>query len=222
MDQAKPPPVATRPRRGCLFYGCLAGIVCLVAILVAGLLGLHELRRMLDKYTDTKPLPLPAVTISQQDYEQLQRRVDNFRDDLKAGRQAQKLELSSNEINALIAQDPDFKALKGKVYVTIEGDRLGAQISLPMQEMGLPRFKGRYLNGKGTFALTLRNGILDVRAEELEVKGKPVPPTYMDAIKRQNLATGANDNPRASVGLNQLQGIEIRDGQLVLTPKNMQ
>lgn len=177
---------------------------------------------MLEKYTDTKPLPLPTVTMPQAEYDQLERHVDNFRDDLRAGRQAQTLELSSDQINALIAHDPDFKGLKDKVFVSVEGQQLKAQISLPMQELGLPRLKGRYLNGKGTFSLSLHNGILDVRAEELEVKGKPVPPTYMDAIRRQNLAAGANDNPRASVGLNQLQSIEFRDGKLILVPKNMQ
>ena len=224
MEDPKPPPIAatSRPRRGCLFYACIAGVVCLVAILAAGLLGLHELRRMLEKYTDNKPLPLPAVTMSQAEYDQLQRRVDNFRDDLRAGRQAQTLELSSDQVNALIARDADFKPLKNKVFVEIDGQQLKAQISLPLQELGLPRLRGRYLNGKGTFSLSLRNGILDVRAVELEVKGQPVPPTYMDAIRRQNLANGANDNPRASVGLNQLQNIEIRDGKLLLVPKNLQ
>ncbi|MGH7967919.1 MAG: hypothetical protein ACREIC_04245 [Limisphaerales bacterium] len=222
MDDPKPPVATTRARRGCLFYGCIAAVVCLVAILAAGLFGLHELRLMLEKYTDNKPLPLPSVSMAQAEYDQLERRVDNFRDDLRAGRQAQTLELSSDQLNALIARDADFNALKDKVFVAIDGQQLKAQISLPLRELGLPRLKGRYLNGKGTFSLSLRNGILDVRADELEVKGRPVPPTYMDAIRRQNLATSANDNPRASVGLNQLQNIEIRDGKLLLVPKTMQ
>ena len=209
----------TKPRRGCLFYACVAGMVSLLAILLAGLLGLHELRGMLDKYTENQPMPLPTVEMPSTELRQLEDRVDLFRDDVRAGRPASPLTLSSREVNALIQHDADFKALQGKVYVAIEGTRLKAQISLPMQELGLPRFRGRYLNGTGVFKMSLRNGFLDVRAEDLTVKGKPVPPTYMDAIRKQNLAAGANDNPRASVGLNQLQNIELKDGQFILIPK---
>ncbi len=216
------PVQTTKPRRGCLFFLCLAGIVCLVAVLLAGLLGWHELRRMLDRYTDTKPMPLPNVEMPAAELRQLEDRVDVFREDLRAGRHTAPLALSSEEINALIAQDADFKVLRGKVYVTIEGAQLGAQISLPMQDLGLPRFRGRYLNGSGLFSMSLRNGYLDVRADKLVVKGQPVPPTYMEAIHKQNLAASANENPRASVGLNQLQDIQLKDGKLILIPKNNQ
>lgn len=217
-DPANPP----KPRRGCLFYGCLTGIVALLAILVAGLLGLYQLRKMVDRYTDDKPLPLPTVEISSERFNQLQRRVDTFRDDLRAGRKAPSLALSSDEINSLIAKDPQFSGLKGKVYVTLEGQALKAQISLPLQELGLPRLRGRYLNGNGVFSLSLQNGMVDVRAQELSVKGRPLPATYMNAIRNQNLAASANDNPRSSVGLNRLQNLEIQDGELRLTPKDVQ
>ena len=53
-----------KPRRGCLFYGCLSGTVCLLAILIAFLLGLYQLKRMLNFYTDTHPVSLPTVQMS--------------------------------------------------------------------------------------------------------------------------------------------------------------
>ncbi len=214
--------IPTRAQRGCLFYGGIAGIVCLVAVLVAGLLGLHQLRRMLRKYTDTKPMTMPAVEISAAKLDELQRRVELFRDDLRVGRPTAPLALSSDEINALIQHDPEFKTLKEKAFVTLSGRQLEAQISVPMQQLGLPRFRGRYFNGTGVFSLSLRNGVLDARAEELMVKGQPLPPMYMNAIRRQNLAESANDNPRTSVGLNMLQSIEVRDGKLFLIPKDYQ
>jgi hypothetical protein len=217
-DPANP----SKPRRGCLFYGCLTGIVALVAILVAGLLGLHQLRKMMDRYTDDKPLPLPTVEISTQRFDQLERRVETFRDDLRAGRKPSSLTLTSDEINALIAKDPQFSGLKGKVYVALEGQALKAQISLPLAELGLPRLKGRYLNGTGVFSLSLQNGMVDVRAQELTVKGRPLPATYMNAIRNQNLAASANDNPQSSVGLNRLQNLEVQDGELRLIPKDVQ
>jgi len=193
-----------------------------VAILVAGLLGLHQLRRMLDRYTDTQPLPLPVVEIAPDALTRLERRVETFKDDLRAGRTASPLVVSSDELNALIENDPEFKSVKGKVYVMIEGDRLRAQISLPMKDLGLPRFKGRYLNGEGAFSLSFRNGVVEIHVLDLTVKGKPVPPTYLDVIRKQNLANSANEDARASVGLNQLQNIQVQDGKLILVPKPSQ
>ncbi len=189
-------------------------------MLVAGLLGLYQLRRMLDRYTETQPMPLPAVEVAPEKLQQIQRRVEAFRDDLRAGRYPPPLALTSEEINALISHDPELQSLSGKVFVVLEGDRLLAQISLPLQELGLPRFKGRYLNGKGDFSLALNKGTLDIHALDLTVKGQPVPPTYMNAIRKHNLADTANENARASVGLNLLQSIEIRDSKVILVPKD--
>ena len=177
---------------------------------------------MLNKYTDTEPMPLPEVSMSAAEVDQLLRRVEDFRDDLRAGRTPPVLMLSANEVNSLIAHDPELKQLRGKLYVQFEGDQLKAQVSLPMEDVGLPRFRGRYLNGSGLLGIALQSGILYVYAKDFVVKGKPVPAAYMNVIRRQNLATRANENARASVALNLLQSIEIKDGKLVVIPKNNQ
>ena len=212
----------TKPRRGCLFYGCLTWTVCLLAVLVAGLLGLQQFRRMLNKYTDTQPMPLPQVSIAPAALDQLLRRVEDFRDDLRAGRTPAQLVLSANEVNALIQHDPELKAINGKFYVLISGDKLKAQVSLPMEDLGLQRFRGRYLNGTASLGVALHNGILYLFAEDFVAKGKPIPAGYMDVIRRQNLAAPANENARASVAMNLLKSIEIKNGQLIVTPKNNQ
>ena len=208
-----------KPRRGCLFYGCLTGIVCLVAILVALLLGVHLVKKMLNEYTDSQPLPLPAVQMTPAQIEQVQQRVTAFWDAVRAGRTAPSLELTSDEINALIATNADFQGWRGKLYVTLEGDKVKGQLSFPLAQLGLPRFHGRYLNGTGIFSVSLQNGLLRVMPQEVRVKGKPLPATYMDRIKTENLVTQATANPGAADALNKLQSIEIKDGKLIIVPK---
>lgn len=212
-------PAAVKPRRGCLFYGCLGGTACLMAILIAFLLGLYQLKRMLTFYTDTGPTPLPAVQMTQAEIDQLKQRVENFQEAVRTGRPTPPLSFTAEEINAYIGSDPNLARLKGKLYVTIEGNRLKGQVSLPLDDLGLGIFRGRYLNGIGTFDVGLQNGILIVTPETLVVKGKPLPRVYMEKIRSQNLAANLNDNPRVSVGVNHLQEIRIRDGKLVLVPK---
>ncbi len=209
-----------KPRRGCLFYGCLTGIVCFVAILVAFLLGLHLFKKMLNEYTDSQPLPLPVVQMAPAQLEQVTQRVNTFRDAIRAGRTAPALELTSDEINALIANDADFQGLRGKLYITLEGDKVKGQLSFPMAQLGLPLFHGRYLNGTGTFSVSLQNGLLRVMPQEILVKGRPLPSTYMDRIRTENLATQATANPGAADALNKLQSIEIKDSKLIIVPKS--
>jgi hypothetical protein len=210
------------PRRGCFFYGCLTGVVCLVAILLALLLGLHQFRKMVNWYTDSKPLELPPATLSPQQFQQVQDRMDRFQDAIRGGRHAEPLALTAEEINALITQDPRFQMAKDKLRVVIQQDQLQARVSVPMEELGLGMFKGRYLNGEGELALSLDNGILRITPQTLRVKGRPLPTIYMDRIRVQNLAEPLNQNPRSSVALNRLAAIEVKNGQLVLVPKHEQ
>jgi len=210
---------AAKPRRGCFFYGCLSGTVCLVAILIAFLLGLYQLKRMLNFYTDTKPTPLPSVQMTPAETEQVRLRIESFQDAVGSGRPTPPLALSADEINAFIATDPNLARVKGKLYVTIEGKHLKGQVSLPLDELGLGIFRGRYLNGTGTFDVGLRNGALVVTAQTLVVKGKPLPGVYMDKIRSQNLAADLNNNTKASVALSHLQEIRVNDGNLILVPK---
>jgi hypothetical protein len=206
-------------RRGCLFYGCITGIICLVAILLALLLGLHQFKKVLSQYTDTRPMPLPAAQMDPAQASQVQRRVESFQEALRGGHAASALVLTADDIDALIATSPDFQAMKGKVYVTINESQVKAQVSVPMDQIGLPLFKGHYLNGTGTFAVSLQNGTLLVALQEMTVKGKPLPAIYLDKLRNQNLAAGFNSNPNASAVLNRLEDIRISDGKLTLVPK---
>ena len=216
MNTETTPP---KRRRGCLFYGCIAGAVCLVAILVAGLIGLQQLKKMLNNYTDTQPMPLPAIQLSKTQLDEVRERVRAFDEAVRAGQAAAPLALTGDEIEALVISNPNLEAVSKKLYITIEGDHLKGQISIPMADIGLPRFNGRYLNATGAFAVSLRNGVLYITPQVLTVKGKPLPPTYMDVIRQQNLAANLNGAPGAADALSHIQDIQIKDGKLLIVPK---
>jgi hypothetical protein len=188
-------------------------------VVIAGLIGMRYAKMMITDFTDNKAAPLPVSQMPPAEMEKVQARVDAFREDLRAKRPTQPLTLTADEINALITTEPDLRPLKDKLYVTIDGNQLKGQVSVPMDEVGLPVFKGRYLNGTGTFNLALRNGLLRLTAESIVVKGKPVPDVYMQKIRTQNLVRNINSDPRASIALGHFQDIEVKDGKLVLVPK---
>ncbi len=96
--------------------------------------------------------------------------------------------------------------MKGKFYVSLEGDQLKGEVSVPLRDMGLTMFKGRYLNGSATFNLSFQNGALSVTPQTIIVKGKPVPEEYMQEIRKQNLAASLTNQPEAVAVLQGLGG----------------
>jgi hypothetical protein len=211
--------LAAKPRRGCFFYGCISGLVLLVMVLGLLMAGLHYVRKMVNQYTDTKPMELPAVQMSQGEIDKLKQRFEAFQQAVREQRPANPLELTADDINALIASGPERQALKGRFYVSLEGDQLKGQVSMPLQEVGLSMFKGRYLNGSATFNLSFSKGTLSVSPQMINVKGKPLPETYMQEIRKQNLAAEFAKQPDAAPVLQGLEGIQVKDGKLVVVPK---
>ena len=214
------PAEPAKARRGCLFYVGLTGAFLLIAVLVATLLGLHMARKLYNQFTDTRPMPMPAVQLSRAQIDAVQRRVDAFRESVRGFRTTPPLTLSAQDLNALIQSDPDFEPMKGKLYVkSIQNGLVTALISLPMEQAGLPMFKGRYLNATATLSLSLKNGILRLTAQSVSAKGRPLPQVYLDRVRQQNLAHQLNSYPRVSVALDRLQSIEVKDSQVVVVPK---
>lgn len=209
----------TKHRRGWLHYGCIGGLVLLLVIVIGGLLGLYYARKMFNDFTDAQPMPLPQVQMSRAEIDQVEQRLEAFRQALRTGKPTVPLTLSADEINALVANNPDFNALKDKFYVTISGNQLNGQLSMPMESAGLSIFRGRYFNGTGTFSVSLHNGRMRLSALSLIVKGKPVLEVYMDEIRKHNLAESINRQPRAAAALERLQDIRVKDGKLIIVPK---
>jgi hypothetical protein len=210
---------ATKPRRSFLYSGCLAGLVLMLMVVLGGLFGLHYARKMFNDFTDDKPMAMPPIKLTPAEIDQLEQRIETFRQAVRNSKPTEPLVLTSDEINALLATDPDFSALKGKLYVTMSSDRVKGQLSVPMDSVGLPLFKGRYLNGTGMFEISLRNNRVRLTTMSFQVKGRAVPEVYMEQIRKHNLAEGINSDPRAAAALERLKDIKVQDGKLVVTPK---
>lgn len=205
-------------KRGCMFYGGVVGVALLVLLLLGIAFGVSLAKKMRRDFTDAAPVPLPASQLSAVAYQDLQKRIDAFRESIRYGRETPPLEVNADEINALIANDPDFQSLKGKVHVSIVGNQLKGQVSASMAELGVPIFQDRYLNAEASLDLRFNNGAVKLYARNIMVKGKPIPEIYMEETRKHNLAQAFNNDPRAGVAMEKLQSIEVKDGKLVAAP----
>jgi hypothetical protein len=208
-----------KPSRGCFFYGCISGAVLLVILLGGLLLGLHYMKRMVLRYTDTKPVELPTVQMSQAEMAQAKERFEAFRQSVREQHATKPLTLTADEINALIASGSDQQSLKGKLYVSLDGDQVKGELSVPLQEVGLSMFSGRYLNGSATFNVSFQDGRLAVTPQSIKVKGEPLPEFYLREIRKRNLAVALTNDPGTAAVLKGLEEIQVKDGKLVLAPK---
>jgi hypothetical protein len=208
-----------KPGRGCFFYGCITGAVLLALVLGALLLGLHYMKKMVNRYTDTKPIELPTVQMPPAEMAQVKQRLEAFEQAVREQHATKPLTLTADDINVLIATGSDQQSLKGKVYVSLDGDQVKGELSVPLQDMGLSMLRGRYLNGTATFNLSFREGKLSLTTQTIQVKGEPLPEVYLREIRKQNLAFALTNDAGAAAVLKGLEEIQVKEGKLVIEPK---
>jgi len=219
MSRPIPPPPAPptmqdmepKQGRGCFFYGCLTAVI-LVILLVAIAAGtIYWAYNKLLSFTSDKPMDIPTIEATVDEYNALAARIEAFKKTVEEGKPAE-IELSAGDINALIARDADWKQLKGKAYVKIEGDEVKADVSIPLGE--LPLLKGRYLNGTLGMNVSLKDNLLVVKPKTIIVKGKPVPKQVMDQLRQENWAKDAYKDEDNMKIIEKFDSIEIKDGKI--------
>jgi hypothetical protein len=213
---------AEKPRRhGCLFWGGIIAGILLLLVLIAGYAGYRYVRHAVNEYTDTKPLEMPTVQLSGTEITNLQKRVRNFDTAIKADKPAEPLVLTSDEVNALIAENNKSNSTlpPTRLYFSFNDDRVQAQLSVPTDSIGLRMLKGRYFNGSGDFALSVHNGRLMLTVKSLSVKGKPLPEQFMQSLRSENFAASWTNDVELNQALAKLQDVKIQNGKLIVVPK---
>jgi hypothetical protein len=204
-------------QRGCFFYGCIiASVLALLMAILVGILAFVAYRwanRMVEEYTATAPEQLPVLEMPAEKRQEVKDRVEAFRKSVQAGTASEPLVLNSDELNALIEDNPE---LKGRIYVKVEGDEVKGRVSIPLDKVPLPMFKGRYLNGEADLKASLFDGELIVHLDEFEVNGKKPPPEFMTELRKQNVAKDAAKDKDSAEMLRKLESLEIKDGKIIL------
>jgi hypothetical protein len=209
--------------RGCFFYGCVfagVGVVIMMTLCgVGGFFAYKAVDQVVAEYTGTEPVPLPKLEVTKEQQAELRDRVAAFRKALDSGEETPPLELSGDDVNALIEQNTDFK---DKIYVTLEGDKIKGKVSLPLDKIGenVPIFgrlvMGRYLNGEAELKASLQNGEPIVHIETLEVNGKDLPEEMMKSLRIENLAKDAKRDPKNADMISKLESVEVKDGKVII------
>jgi hypothetical protein len=205
---------------GCCGCGCL--ILVLLVLLLAALIG-GSTYLVYDKVTSTTAANIPSMDAGDDVYSQARQKISGFNHDLESHLPAS-LHLNSDEINTLIARNPDFAATKIQMCVTLTGDQGRLQASVPMAALTQDKVKDRFVNFDTTFGVNLD---LDTRSLNLifksfQVGSEKAPendlPLLQSFINPQINQVFLNDAAAKSL-INRASAIEIKDGELVIQTK---
>jgi hypothetical protein len=175
--------------------------------------GLNFLRGKIDQYTADAPAQLPPLNVPADDRKAIIDRVEEYRKLVEGNEtltdEQRTLELTADEINVLI--EDDERDLKGRARVEIIGDKLQAEISIPLNN--IPMLGGRYLNGRATIVPRAVRGELQIRLVDVEVKGQRLPQELQDALQKENIIPDSDQNRRNRIE-RELDSVEVVNGKL--------
>jgi hypothetical protein len=211
-----PPP---RKGWGCFARGCLILVVFAVVLAIACFGGmywgfqrhsaiLHGIYWLAKAQAiGQKPVPIPEFTASDAQIQSVHERCEDFEQKARAGQPAE-LDLTADDINTLIATKQDTR---GKVFVSIDGDRLHCQASIPLGEF-IAR-SGYYFNGDIAVELKSAESLENPQLSRIIVNGEPVPRDLLNWKYRSKRLRDYLAEYRNGSGVGT---IAIRDGKLIL------
>ena len=213
----EPPP--PKEGMGCFAKGCLILVVFVVLLIIAGFAGIYwgmhshsAVARGILWLTkihavSEAPAPVPEFKTSDAEIEAAEERWQKFEEAARAG-QPSEIELTAKDINTLIAANRD---LVGKVFVSIEGNRLGLRVSVPLRE-----FTGRaghFFNADIVMQTDGAQSVSNFRLNRITVNNEPLP---NDLLEWKFRSLPLRDYLSQQTGAYRTSSIEIRDGKLIL------
>ena len=201
----------------CLVVACIIVAVVVALMVAAGGFGVYQAKKVVTRFTDTEAVELPLVDMSPEEVDALIARLSGFRTALEAGEANEPLELTQDDLNALIQNDEEFLFFRGKVYLTLKDDKVGGEVSWPLDE--IPLMGGRYFNGTATFDVEFSDRRPVLYLESASIKGEAVPDAMMIEVRKENFAAEWSRSQEGREFLKNIETLEVLEGRLIITPK---
>jgi hypothetical protein len=193
---------------GCFAKGCLILVVFVILLALAFVAGTYFAARYLrTEYFSAYHDRLPNSQATTDEEEGVRARWDAFEKSARAN-QAARIELSADDLNALIASEPK---LHGNAFVTIEDNTAHLQLSMPLARSRW--LTGRYINAQCSVQSAPSAKPEDARITSIIVNGRPVGEEFLSwqygswSFKRYLSDWTTQTN---------LKTFEISDGKIIL------
>jgi flagellar basal body-associated protein FliL len=223
--QRPAPPARKKSGMGCLGCGCL--IVILIILLLVGLVGgaIYLGFKQVVTVTSSAPAAIPAYNGTDDIYTGAQKKLADFNQAVGAGTPAS-LTLSADEINALLAHDPDLAKFQVRIAVSLDGDEARVQGSLPTDAIPYlgKEVPGRFFNLDTTFVIHFNDDtkIVSLDLHKAQLGDTTAPESSLAGLSTQlvpSLNSLLQKSPDCHNALAAAKTVEIKDGQFVIETK---
>ena len=208
----------SKPSKRFLLYGCIGVLVGIAALVVCcGIGGYFYYASQIDTFTDAKPLDLPRTVYEPTELKKLESKIHRFKESGEAEKSdVEELSLSADDLNALIDRADQ---LKGRIHIKLVNNQVVGDVSIPTDALKIPGAQGRFLNATVTLNVKLDDGVLIVRLNDAEVRGRKLPKFVLDSISERNLAEKITEDPKTAKIIATFEDISVEDDRLVLRRK---
>ena len=201
----------------------------LILLVVAGFLVFGFVKGVIEdgvaNFTTDQPVAIETPEFTPAQVKDATDRYEAFYAAMKAGQTPEPLVLSAQDINALLFNHSDFKAIAGKGKVDIQDNLMKSAVSVNLEDLEIPvkfiadAVAGRYFNGEVTLSISMPSGRPTAFIEELEVNGMHPPEEMMAGLQQENLLKEAQSDPNLKKFFDQISDLKIENNQLVIVPK---
>ena len=136
-----------------------------MAVFVGG--SFFVVNRAINAFTSTQPVQIQVRQATPAERQVAKAKLDTLRSAAR-NHQETTIEFNADEINALIANEPEFRGARGHVRVAIANSIASLDVSAPLDSMHWKRLKGRWFNGNIQFGFSYvdDNFNFDIRSAE--------------------------------------------------------
>ncbi len=207
---------------GCFAKGCLTVVVSVIALVaLVGGGAYYFVVKWADKLTGDKPAAVRVDDVTETQYQTASARLNKLINAFQRPYETT-IEMTGNDLNALVARHPNFAKLKGKIFFTISGGDVAADATIPLDGLDgtlLDRYKSRYFNGRVVAFCEWMNGHLTLKPKLMEANGETVPQSLLDRIDEVELNREIFKNKDAREFMSRVKSIRVVADTLVITTK---
>jgi len=203
---------------GCLGGGCAMAVIIFLLLGGAVFWGAWSTFNGIKSMTSTEAKPIPTYNATDAEVQAVLEKTKAFNAAFDAGQEAE-ITLTANEINTLIARYEPWAALRGKVFSTIEGDKIAAQVSFPLDQIRL--FQDHFFNGDVSMTFITEKGVPRPNVITVRSGDNEFPRWAMRYITSKNFVESLgvpSISETDSIGSN-LSALEIKDDKIIVRAK---
>jgi len=194
--------------KGCLTCGCIGLIV--IVLLIGGMIGggAFYANKVIEPYITETPIKITPYKATESEMTKVQKKVDAVKDG-----SSKVLFLTGNELNTLVAMNPDTAQLSENVYFYIIKDVMRIKGNIPIPVIN------KYLSGRIDVRAKTTGKDIAINIISIVLEKGTIPPESMNEIQRMNLYDQIKTNPQSSEAASQISAINIANGRLQIMYK---